>query len=76
VHTAPITEYLTTGALVPVVYQVNFNTADGLLLAQNFVLRDRDMVYVSNAASVQASKLGGLFESFTRIFRGITPAQY
>lgn len=76
VHTSPITEYLTTGALVPVVYQVNFNTADGLLLAQNFVLRDRDMVYVSNAASVQASKLGGLFESFTRIFRGVTPAQY
>ena len=76
VHTAPMPDYLTTGSLVPVVYQVNFRTADGLMLAQNFVLRDRDMVYVSNTASVQASKLSKLFDGFTGLFRGYGGLQF
>ena len=54
---------------MPVVYQINFKTADGMLLAQNFVMRDRDVVYVADSPSVQLGKLARLLDVFTSVFK-------
>jgi len=48
-------------AYVPVVYQFNFSATSGYFLADSFVLRDRDIVYLSNAASVETQKFLELF---------------
>ena len=42
---------------VPVVYRLNFRTADGLFLAQSFMLEDRDLVYVANSPTAQLYKV-------------------
>lgn len=51
---------------VPAVYQVPFGSPAGLLLAQNFKARDKDIVFVSNAASVQVRKILDLVGVLTR----------
>lgn len=45
------------------VYQVDVRNAQGMLLAQNFKLRDKDMVYISNAPSVQLQKILNMFNT-------------
>jgi polysaccharide export outer membrane protein len=67
--TTPLPDYLQVGDMVPVVYQINFKTADGLLLAQGFVMRDRDLVYVADTPTVQIGKLARLFDIVTSIFK-------
>ena len=47
----------------PVVFRINVRDAQGMMLAQNFKLQDKDMVYVSNASSVQLQKVLNLFNS-------------
>nr|WP_255630144.1 polysaccharide biosynthesis/export family protein [Novosphingobium sp. FKTRR1] len=66
---APLPDYLTVGDMVPVVYQVNFKSADGLLLAQSFAMRDQDLVFVSTSEAVQVGKLAGLINSVASIFK-------
>ncbi len=68
-QTSPLPDYLVTGKTFPVVYQFNLKNADGLLLAQSFMMRDHDMVYVSDSPSVQIGKLTGLFNSIGAIFK-------
>lgn len=68
-QTGPVPDYLVTGKTFPVVYQFNLKNADGLLLAQSFNMRDRDMVYVSDSPSVQIGKLTGIFNSIGAIFK-------
>ncbi|WP_234052037.1 MULTISPECIES: polysaccharide biosynthesis/export family protein [unclassified Xanthobacter] len=46
---------------VPVVYQFNFQATSGFFLADSFVLRDRDIIYLSNAPSVEMQKFLELF---------------
>lgn len=65
----PLPDYLLANEMVPVVYQINFKTADGMLMAQSFRMRDRDLVYVSTSPAVQVSKLLQLFNSVTAIFK-------
>lgn len=45
---------------VPVVYQLDLKDPNGYFAAQRFVMRDNDVVYVSNASSVQLQKFLGL----------------
>jgi polysaccharide export outer membrane protein len=71
-RTEPIPDYLVTGKLVPVVYQIDLRSADGLMLSQNFMMRDRDLVYVADAPSVQIGKLSGMFNSVAAIFKNNT----
>lgn len=52
---------------VPVIYRLNFRTADGLFLAQGFMLEDRDLVYVANSPTVQLNKVVRLLNSVTSI---------
>ncbi|MFG1480301.1 polysaccharide biosynthesis/export family protein [Xanthobacter sp. V4C-4] len=46
---------------VPVVYQFNLGATSGFFLADSFVLRDRDIVYLSNAPTVELQKILDVF---------------
>lgn len=46
---------------VPVVYQFNFQATSGFFLADSFVLRDRDIIYLSNAPTVELQKFLDVF---------------
>jgi polysaccharide export outer membrane protein len=50
-----------TSAGVPVVYKLNMKEPVGFFAAQRFVMRDNDVLYVSNATSVDMSKLFSVF---------------
>lgn len=50
------------GPIIPVIYVVNFRDPSGYFLAQSFEMRNKDVIYTSNAASVETTK----FLSFLR----------
>lgn len=75
-RTEPLPDYLAANATVPVVYQVNLKSADGLLLAQNFSMRDRDVVYVATSQSVQISKLAQLINEIASIGKSRTTQRF
>jgi polysaccharide export outer membrane protein len=44
------------GPIIPVIYHVNLRDPSGYFLAQNFEMRNKDVVYTSNASSVETTK--------------------
>jgi polysaccharide export outer membrane protein len=52
-HVAP---NLLTGALVPVAYQLNMRDPAALFLARRFAMRDKDILYVTNAPLADIGK--------------------
>lgn len=50
---------------VPTVYRANFRKPDSFFMAQNFSIRDGDVIYVSNADSVAIGKFFGLATNIT-----------
>ena len=44
------------GPIVPVIYLVNLRDPSGYFMAQTFEMRNKDVVYMSNAVSVETSK--------------------
>lgn len=44
------------GPIIPIIYSVNFRDPSGYFLAQSFEMRNKDVVYTSNAPSVEATK--------------------
>ena len=48
------------GHLVPVVYRLNLTEPNSLFLEQGFPIASRDLVYVSNAPSVEVQKIFGM----------------
>jgi polysaccharide export outer membrane protein len=44
------------GPIIPVIYNVNFRDPAGYFLATKFQMRNKDVVYVSNATTVEAAK--------------------
>ena len=44
------------GPIIPVIYNINFRNPAGYFLATTFEMRNKDVVYVSNSVSVEASK--------------------
>jgi polysaccharide export outer membrane protein len=44
------------GPIIPVIYQVNFRDPAGYFLATRFQMRNKDVMYASNAYSVEATK--------------------
>jgi polysaccharide export outer membrane protein len=44
------------GPIIPIIYVVNFRDPSGYFLAQTFEIRNKDVVYTSNAVSVETSK--------------------
>lgn len=45
------------GPIVPVIYQVNFRDPAGYFIATQFQIRNKDVIYISNSASVESAKL-------------------
>ena len=50
-----VTPYITT--MVPVIYRVDLRQPDGFFLAGKFMMRDGDVLFVSNAALAEFTKL-------------------
>jgi polysaccharide biosynthesis/export protein len=46
-----------SGPIIPIVYSVNFRDASGYFPATTFQMRNKDVLYVSNAASVEIAKV-------------------
>ena len=44
------------GPIIPIIYNVNFRDPAGYFLATSFEIRNKDVLYVSNATSVQITK--------------------
>ncbi len=49
------------GPIIPVVYNINFRDPAGYFMATRFQMRNKDVLYVSNATTVQASKAMAYF---------------
>jgi polysaccharide export outer membrane protein len=45
------------GPVVPVIYNVNFRDPSGYFMATKFQMRNKDVVYISNAQSVESAKI-------------------
>ncbi|MDP4025384.1 sugar transporter, partial [Methylobacterium sp. NEAU 140] len=61
---APDSKLLGT-PLVPVVYRINMRDPNSLFTSQAFRMRNRDLVYVSNAPFTEVQKVIGVFSSVT-----------
>ena len=44
------------GPIIPIIYNVNLRDPSGYFLAQTFEMRNKDVIYISNAASVETTK--------------------
>ena len=51
------------GPIIPVVYNLNLRDPAGYFLATTFEMRNKDVIYVSNAASVEATKFMNFFRT-------------
>jgi polysaccharide biosynthesis/export protein len=49
------------GPIIPVVYNVNFRDPAGYFLATRFQMQNKDVLYISNATTVQAAKAMNYF---------------
>jgi polysaccharide export outer membrane protein len=54
------------GPVVPVIYNLDLRDPAGYFLASKFEIRNKDVIYVSNASSVEASK----FLTYVRLIVG------
>src|SRR5262249_35844262 len=45
------------GPIIPVLYNINFRDPAGYFMATNIDIRNKDVIYVSNAVSVEATKV-------------------
>lgn len=61
----PSNPLLRRGTAVPVVYRFNLKNASTLLTMQTFEIQPRDVIYVSNASSVDLQKFMGIFQGIT-----------
>ena len=44
------------GPIIPVIYNINFRNPGSQFLATTFEMRNKDVIYVSNSVSVEATK--------------------
>ena len=44
------------GPIIPIIYNLNLRDPSGYFLAQNFEVRNKDVIYTSNASSVETTK--------------------
>ena len=59
-----------TGPLIPVIYNITFRDPAGYFLATNFEMRNKDMIYVSNSVSVEATKAMVYFNTINSTIQG------
>ena len=65
---------LTAQGKVPVVYQINMNDPANFFVAQNFPVADKDVMYVSDASSVQLQKFTTMLFQSLYILKTFVPA--
>lgn len=51
------------GPIIPVIYIVNFRDPAGYFLATKFAMRNKDVIYISNAFSVESTKAMNYFRT-------------
>lgn len=61
----PASAFLQGAQRIPVVYRLDLTDPNSFFVAKSFALRDKDVVYVSNAPSVEWTKFLALIQSFT-----------
>lgn len=61
---------------VPIMYKIDMRAADGYFLTQAIQMRDKDVVLISNAPSVQLNKLLAVVRGFTGIAYDLKRASY
>jgi polysaccharide biosynthesis/export protein len=54
------------GPIIPIVYNIDLRNPAGYFLASKFEMRNKDVIYVSNASSIESAKLMG----FIRLILG------
>jgi polysaccharide export outer membrane protein len=54
------------GPIIPVIYNINFRDPAGYYLATKFAMRNKDVLYISNAVSVEVTK----FLQYLRVING------
>lgn len=59
-----------TGDTVPVIFRVNFKDPAGFFAARRFPMRDKDIIYIGNAETVEVQKVLGVINSVTSTVRG------
>ncbi len=65
-----------TGAgRVPLVYRIDLRSAEGYFYAQTFPVRDKDTIYVANAASYDLSKFFTFIRSGTAVATDVSTAR-
>jgi hypothetical protein len=61
----PYSPLLSQGRDVPVVYRLSLADPAGFFAAQRFMMRDGDVLYVSNASTHEIQKVLGMFGALT-----------
>lgn len=61
-----LSNFSETEALVPTIYRANFRDPSSFFFTQQFPMRNRDIIYVANAESVEVEK----FLGFVRVISG------
>lgn len=59
------------GPTVPVVYNVSFRDPGGYFLGTKLQMRNKDVVFAANAASVEITKLNNLVQTMTATVNGV-----
>jgi polysaccharide export outer membrane protein len=62
---APNRSLPSAGNLIPSIYRLNLREANSFFLARAFAIKDKDILYVSNAPSDPVQKFLGLVEQVT-----------
>ena len=52
------------GPIIPIIYVINLRDPAGYFLATTFEMRNKDVIYVSNAYSVENTKFLNVFENY------------
>jgi polysaccharide export outer membrane protein len=58
--------------MIPTIYRLNLRDPSGFFLAQHFPMRDKDIIYVSNARSVEVAKFFDYIQSISGGIAGVT----
>jgi polysaccharide biosynthesis/export protein len=61
---------------VPVVYRIDMRDPNSLFVSQAFRMRNRDLIYVSNAPFTEVSKVLSAFSSATGPLSSVATAYY
>jgi polysaccharide biosynthesis/export protein len=59
-------------ALIPTIYRGNFRDPSSFFFAQNFQIRDKDIIYVANSDSTEVEKFLGYVRTITSSVAGVS----